>query len=199
MLQKESIHNPDPQEIEWIHETLAGRVRSFDTIILKYQDQVYNLIVKTIGNPADAEDLSQNVFFNAFSNLRKFRQKSSLKTWLFSIAINQIRNYWRSKKHAFVYTESDILPSAEGDRIDLNEYVNSDPDQEVKSEETKRTVDRLISYLPPVQKEIFVLFYIFGYSCEEISKVLDASPANIKIQLFRGRKLLFEKFRHFLK
>jgi RNA polymerase sigma-70 factor (ECF subfamily) len=193
------IAKTDPQEIAWIQETLAGTVRSFDNIVLKYQDQVYNLVLKATGNRADAEDLAQNVFINAFSNLKRFRKESSLKTWLFSIAINQIRNYWRSKKHSVVYSESDMQPLADAERVYLNAAIEAGPDQEVRPEETRRIVDRLIAHLPPDQKEIFVLYYLFGHSCEEISGITKTSPANIKIQLFRGRKRLFEKFKHLLK
>jgi RNA polymerase sigma-70 factor, ECF subfamily len=199
MMQKDTINKLDPQETEWIHETLAGGVRSFDSIVLKYQEQIYNLILKTIGNRVDAEDLAQNVFFNAYSSLRKFRQKSSLKTWLFSIAFNQIRNYWRSKKHRLVYTESDMQQLTENERMYVHKAIDAATDEEVRSEETKRIVDKLIAHLPPAQKEIFVLYYLFGHSCEEISEVLGGSPANIKIQLFRGRKMLFEKFKNLLK
>ena len=185
----------DSQELEWIHETLAGSARSFDNIILKYQDLIYNLILRTIGNRADAEDLAQNVFFNAFSNLKKFRKKSSLKTWLYSIALNQIKNYWRSKKHALVQPESDTQPLAEAEKIYIKNNFDADSDGEITSEETRLMVDKMISFLPPLQKEIFVLHYIFEHSCEEISEILDVSPANIKIQLFRGRKQLFEKLK----
>jgi RNA polymerase sigma-70 factor (ECF subfamily) len=188
----------DFQDVEWVQETLADNTRAFDNIVLKYQDQVYTLIFRTIGNRADAEDLAQNVFVNAFSNLRKFRKESSFWTWLYSIAINQIRNYWRSKKHKFVYTESDIQRLTETQRIFLIENCSAEGDGDAGPEETKRIADALISILPPLQKEIFVLFYILGHSCEEISEVLDTSPANIKIQLFRGRKRLFGKFKNLL-
>ncbi len=181
-----------------MQETLADTTRAFDNIILKYQDQVYTLIFRTIGHRADAEDLAQNVFVNAFSNLRKFRKESSFWTWLYSIAINQIRNYWRSKKHKFVYTESDMQQSTEAQRIFLIEHCSAEGDGDVGPEETKRIADTLISVLPPLQKEIFILYYIFGHSCEEISEVLDTSPANIKIQLFRGRKRLLGKFKNLL-
>lgn len=188
----------DFQDVEWVQETLADNTRAFDNIVLKYQDQVYTLIFRMIGNRADAEDLAQNVFVNAFSNLRKFRKESSFWTWLYSIAINQIRNYWRSKKHKFVYAESDIRRLTEAKRIFLIENCSAEGDGDVGPEETERIVDTLISVLPPLQKEIFVLYYVFGHSCEEISEVLDTSPANIKIHLFRGRKRLFGKFKNLL-
>jgi RNA polymerase sigma factor (sigma-70 family) len=63
----------------------------------------------------------------------------------------------------------------------------------VAAEKTREIADMLISLLPPRQREIFVLYYILGHSCDEISDILDTSPANIKIQLFRGRKFLSAK------
>lgn len=182
----------DYQDREWIRETLAGNTRSFDKIVIRYQEQIYNLILKTIRNRVDAEDLTQNVFFNAFSNLKKFRKESSLSTWLYSIAINQIRNYWRKKKYKPDYAESDIKLPVEGELLDLYNNIG----REMTSEETKQIVDNLISFLPPQQKEIFILYYLIGHSCEEISKILNKSPANIKIQLFRGRKQLLSKFKN---
>ena len=187
----------DYQESEWIRETLSGNTRSFDAIVLKYQEQIYTLILKTIRNGVDAEDLTQNVFVNAFSKLKKFRKESSLSTWLYSIAVNQIRNYWRKKKYKLEYAESDIKTSVEGKILDL--YTSIDADREVTLEETKQIVDNLIAFLPPRQKEIFVLYYLIGHSCEEISGIFNTSPANIKIQLFRGRKYLFSKFKNISK
>jgi RNA polymerase sigma-70 factor, ECF subfamily len=193
MMQNNRSNRTDPQDSEWIHETLAGNTRSFDNIVLKYQRQIYNLILKTIRNGVDAEDLTQNVFINAFSNLRKFRQESSLSTWLYSIAVNQMRNYWRRKKNKLDYAESDINSSFKKDLFELYKY---ETDREVSSEETIQIVDNLISFLPPQQKEIFVLYYLIGHSCEEISEILNKSPSNIKVQLFRGRKLLFSKIKN---
>ena len=74
-MQNNRSNRTDPQDSEWIHETLAGNTRSFDNIVRKYQRQIYNLILKTIRNGVDAEDLTQNVFINAFSNLKKFQDR----------------------------------------------------------------------------------------------------------------------------
>jgi RNA polymerase sigma-70 factor (ECF subfamily) len=193
MMQNNKSNRTDPQDSEWINETLAGNTRSFDNIVLKYQRQIYNLILKAIRNGVDAQDLTQNVFINAFSKLKKFRKESSLSTWLYSIAVNQMRNYWRKQKYKLDYAESDINSSVKKDLFELFKY---DIDREISSEETKQIVDNLISFLPPQQREIFVLYYLIGHSCEEISKILNKSPSNIKIQLFRGRKQLFSKFKN---
>ncbi len=190
-------HIDESSDFRWIDETLQGRVRSFSNIILKYQDRIYTLVVKSIRHQEDAKDIAQNVFFNAFSNLKKFRKESSFQTWLYRIAINQIKNYWRNKKNRFVVTESELkqLTEAYGNRL----REMADAEKETASEESKLIVNELISFLPLEQRQMFVFYYVAGYTCQEIAEVFKTSASNVKIQLFRGRQYLYNKFKHIFK
>lgn len=167
----------------WIDQTLQGNVRAFSTIIVKYQDRIYTLVVRSIKNQEDAKDITQNVFFNAFSNLKKFRKESSLLTWLYRIAINQVKNYWRDKKNRFVIAESELKSLIEENGNRIREI--SDANKEIESEESKLIVSDLISFLPLEQKQIVILYYITGQTCQEIAEILKTSSSNVKIQLFR--------------
>jgi RNA polymerase sigma-70 factor (ECF subfamily) len=180
-----------------IDQTLQGNVRAFSTIIVKYQDRIYTLVVKSIRNQEDAKDITQNVFINAFSNLKKFRKESSFQTWLYTIATNQVKNYWRNKKNRFVIAESELksLIEEKGNRI----QELSDATMEFESEELKLIVDDLISFLPLEQKQIFILYYITGQTCQEIAEIFKTSASNVKIQLFRGRQYLYGKFKSIFK
>ena len=172
----------------WIDQTLQGNVRAFSNIIVKYQDRIYTLVVKSIRNQEDAKDITQNVFVNVFSNLKKFRKESSFQTWLYTIAINQVKNYWRNNKNRFVITESELKP-----------LIEENAKKEINLEESKQIVDDLISFLPLEQKQIFILYYITGHTCEEIAKILKTSASNVKIQLYRGRQYLYSKFKDMFK
>jgi RNA polymerase sigma-70 factor (ECF subfamily) len=187
-------NNDESSDFLWIDETLQGRVRSFSNIIVKYQDRIYTLVVRSIKNQEDAKDITQNVFFNAFSNLKKFRKESSLLTWLYRIAINQVKNYWRNKKNRFVIAESELKHITDESGNRLREI--SDAEKETNSEESKQTVNDLISFLPLEQKQIFILYYITGHSCQEIAEIFKTSASNVKIQLFRGRQYLYDKFKN---
>jgi RNA polymerase sigma-70 factor (ECF subfamily) len=169
----------------WINETLQGHVRSFSNIIVKYQDQIYTLVLRSIKNQEDAKDITQNVFINAFSNLKKFRKESSFKTWLYTIAINQVKNYWRNNKNRSVITESELKP-----------LIEENAKKEIDIEESKQIADDLISFLPLEQKQIFILYYITGHTCQEIAEILKTSSSNVKIQLYRGRQYLYSKFKN---
>jgi len=177
----------------WIDETLQGRVRSFSNIVLKYQDRIYTLVVRSIKNREDAKDITQTVFFNAYSNLKKFRKESSLGTWLYRIAINQVKNYWRDTKNKIVIAESELKPLTEERVKKFMEIANAK--EAANLEESKQLVNDLISFLPMEQKQIFILYYITGHTCHEIADIFKTSASNVKIQLYRGREFLYNKFK----
>lgn len=178
----------------WIDQTLQGNVRAFSNIIVEYQDRIYTLVVRSIKHQEDAKDITQNVFFNAFSNLKKFRKESSFKTWLYRIAINQVKNYWRDKKNRFVIAESELKSFIEENGNGIREI--SDVNKEIESEELKQTVNDLISFLPLEQRQIFILYYSTGQTCQEIAEIFKTSASNVKIQLYRGREYLYRKFKN---
>jgi RNA polymerase sigma factor (sigma-70 family) len=181
----------------WINETLRGNVHSFSNIILKYQDRIYTLVVRSIKNREDAKDITQNVFVNAFSSLKKFKKQSSLGTWLYRIAINQVKNYWRSNKNKFVIAESELKAFIDEKGSRRGEIA--DAERAFESEELKHIVNDLISFLPMDQRQIFVLYYITGNTCQEIAAIFKTTPSNVKIQLFRGRQYLFNRFKNIFK
>ncbi len=186
----------DYQDSAWIHETLAGNTRSFDNIVIKYQDRIYTFILNTVKDKPDAEELTQNVFINAFSGLKSFKGESSLSTWLYGIAINQIKNYKRKKRNKREYAESEINKTIRNGIHDL--FDSLEDSKAIKSEEAKRLVDELLSILTFPDKEIFILYYLIGHTCEEIAEIFKTSTAKIKIRLFRGRKYIISKIKNFL-
>ena len=191
------INNDESNDFLWINETLQGNVRSFSNIIVKYQDRIYTFVLRSIKNQEDAKDITQNVFINAFSSLKKFRKESSFGTWLYRIAINQVKNYWRNKKNRFVIAESELKSFMEENGNKIREI--SDANRAFESEELKQIVNDLISFLPMEQKQLFILYYITGNTCQEIAEIFKTTPSNVKIQLFRGRQYLYNKFKSVFK
>jgi RNA polymerase sigma-70 factor, ECF subfamily len=187
--------NNESCDILWINETLQGNARTFNNLILKYQDPVYTFVVRSIRNETDAEDITQNVFISAFSNLKKFRKECSFKTWLYRIATNRVKNYWRDKKNRFVVSESELKPSDENE--DMSHEIAA-ATKKHESDKLKRLAANLLASLPLDQRLVFILYYDTGCSCEQIAEIFKTSVSNIKIQLFRGRQSLFDNFNHLL-
>src|SRR6266699_3819771 len=89
-------------EAELVHELQAGSETAFDWLVTHYHAPVYNLILGMLGDTSDAADGTQEVFLKAFRGIRNFRQGSSLKTWLYRIAIREALNHKRwFKRHSF--------------------------------------------------------------------------------------------------
>ncbi len=87
-------------EAELVHELQAGSETAFDWLVTHYHAPVYNLILGMLGDTSDAADGAQEVFLKAFRGIRNFRQGSSLKTWLYRIAIREALNHKRwFKRH----------------------------------------------------------------------------------------------------
>src|SRR5437016_10052318 len=104
-----ATHSPDP-DIELVERYFRGDTAAFDEIMLRYERQIYRVCYRFVENRDDAMDLAQDVFIKAFEHLSSFRRESSLKTWLYRIAINHCINH--VKKHSQEFVE-------------VNEYTGS--------------------------------------------------------------------------
>src|SRR5438132_10957846 len=93
--------NSDP-DIELVERYLAGDVSAFDEIMIRYERQIYRVCYRFVENRDDAKDLAQDVFIKAFEHLSSFRRESSLKTWLYRIAINHCINHVKKHSQEFV-------------------------------------------------------------------------------------------------
>src|SRR6266700_7014747 len=96
-----ATHSPDP-DIELVERYFRGDTAAFDEIMLRYERQIYRVCYRYVENRDDALDLAQDVFVKAFEHLSSFRRESSLKTWLYRIAINHCINHVKKQSHEFV-------------------------------------------------------------------------------------------------
>src|SRR5215510_13901797 len=90
------------QDAGRVSRYLAGDVTAFDEIMIRYERQIYRVCYRFVENRDDAKDLAQDVFIKAFEHLSSFRRESSLKTWLYRIAINHCINHVKKHSQEFV-------------------------------------------------------------------------------------------------
>src|SRR5215468_12395628 len=93
--------NPDV-DAELVERYLAGETAAFDEIMVRYERQIYRICYRFVDNREDAMDLAQEVFIKAFEHLATFRRESSLKTWLYRIAMNHCINHVKKHSQEFV-------------------------------------------------------------------------------------------------
>ena len=170
-------------DAELVDRYLAGDTAAFDEIMIRYERQIYRVCYRFVDNREDAMDLAQEVFIKAFEHLTTFRRESSLKTWLYRIAMNHCINH--VKKHSQEFVE-------------VTEYTGSiraSAQSLLEDREQREHFRRLVKQLPPKQKAILELRINEQLSYDEIAKISGRSVSTIKASVF----FALEKLRKLVK
>jgi RNA polymerase sigma-70 factor (ECF subfamily) len=178
-----SLENQD-QDTGLVERYLAGDMTAFDEIMIRYERQIYRVCYRFVENRDDARDLAQDVFVKAFEHLSSFRRESSLKTWLYRIAVNHCINH--VKKHSQEFVE-------------VTEYTASarpTVQAQMEHEERREHFRRMVKHLPPKQKAILNLRINEHLSYEEIARISGRSVSTIKASVFFALEKLRKLARH---
>jgi RNA polymerase sigma-70 factor (ECF subfamily) len=179
-------------ETELVTELQAGSETAFDWLVTHYHSPVYNLILGMLGDGADAADAAQEVFLKAFKGIQHFRQGSSLKTWLYRIAIREALNHRRwFKRHLQKNISIDAEPEEGFAAIDL-EDLSATPFDQLATQEIQVAVQGALQQVPDVFRSAVILRDLEGLSYEEVAEVLDVSVGTVKSRILRGRRALKE-------
>ena len=179
-------------EAELVHELQAGSETAFDWLVTHYHVPVYNLILGMLGDTSDAADGTQEVFLKAFRGIRKFRQGSSLKTWLFRIAIREALNQKRwFKRHLQKNVSIDAEPEEGQARFEIAD-LGGTPFEQLASHEIQDVVQGALQRVPEAFRSAVILRDLEGLSYEEVAEVLECSIGTVKSRILRGRRALKE-------
>ena len=177
----------DSEDKNIIEEYITnGSNNAATRLIRKYEKFVFAIALRYVASYDDAEDLTQEVFIKALNNLKKFKQDSSLKTWLYRITVNACITFVRKKKITSFF------------RLDDNSDVikkqkEFSPEQCYIADELERKFLNELTKLPEKQRETFALRYFDNLSYEEISQLLGTSVGGLKANYFQAIKKLSEK------
>jgi RNA polymerase sigma-70 factor (ECF subfamily) len=184
----------------FIENLKAGDAKAFDTLVNRYANDVYVLLLRITEDAKEAEDLMQETFLSALKAIGKFRGEADLKTWLFRIAINHSKNRfrWWKRRHREKTVSLDA-PVGESE-TPLSETVSSDfssPEENVLQKEREKVLSRALNSLPEIFREAVILCDIEGLSYEEIAATLEINLGTVKSRIARGREELRKKLEGF--
>lgn len=171
----------------------AGREEAYETLISRYEQPVYSLVCRLVNDPSDACDVVQEVFLKVFRNIGNFRGSSSLKTWIYRIAVNEAYNHrrWFSRHRR---QEAPLEAEEAGDRG----YADTLPDrgrgpfETTLNEERRQLIESSLAELNPIFRTAVILRDIEDLSYEEIAEVMQVSLGTVKSRILRGREALRE-------
>lgn len=167
-----------------IRQILNGATERYAELVQIHQNAVFALIVRIVGNSEEAEELTQDVFLKAYSNLHRFKQRSSFSTWLYRIAYNEALSQTRHHKPTQLQLDEGRL-AAIGDE-ELETFEQS----EASEDDVERLV-RAIETLPNEERALITMVYYNDISLQQCAEITDQSLSNIKVRLHRIRKKLY--------
>lgn len=165
-----------------------GDPQAFERLYQLHKGRVYSLCLRMLGNPAEAEDMTQEAFLQLFRKVKTFRGESAFSTWLHRLAVNVVLMHLRKKGVPVVSLEE--TTESEDEESAPREF--GAPDQYLAGSIDRVVLERLIQRLPPGYRLIFTLHDIEGYEHNEIAEMLGCSIGNSKSQLHKARLRLRE-------
>ena len=175
------------EESRVIRAVLDGDTNRFEHLIHAYEKPIYNLCLRTLGDPQDALDASQEAFFRAYRSLASFRGESKFSVWLYRLASNVCLDILRKKTRG----QTVSLTEEEETVLDIPDDRFC-PQTELEKKELRRAVREGLRRLNPEYREALVLREINGLSYDEIAQVTGLEPGTVKSRIFRARKKLAE-------
>jgi RNA polymerase sigma-70 factor, ECF subfamily len=182
------------REASLVQRCAAGEETACAELVAEHQRMVVQLAVNLLGDREEALDLSQEVFLRVFRTIGRFRGQSSLRTWIYRIAINQARNrhrFWR-RRHRADQVSLDQHVAAHGEFVSAGE---ARPDRMLAQKELAARLQSALDHLPFDQRIAIVLREIDGLSYDEIAYSLGVAVGTVKSRLTRARHALRQELR----
>jgi RNA polymerase sigma-70 factor, ECF subfamily len=176
------------REAALIERCAAGDDAAYTELVDEHQRMVVQLAMNLLGDRDEALDLSQEVFLRVFRTISNFRGQSSLRTWIYRIAVNQARNrhrFWR-RRHRADQVSLDAHVAAHGELLS----GETAPDRALAQKELASRLQNALDALPFDQRTAIVLREVDGLSYEEIAFSLGVAVGTVKSRLTRARQAL---------
>jgi RNA polymerase sigma-70 factor (ECF subfamily) len=195
---------PDEISFEYKSETVAterptelvckeARL-SFEELFERYRTLVFQLSYRMLGDREEALDVSQEVFLTIYRELHHFRGDSSLKTWIYRIAVNRAANrcrWWnRLRRRGNISLDEQLSAECSRSAAEMIESQGRSPEQSLLVEEERAEIERSLLDLPVQQRVAVIMRDIEGLSYEEIAEAMKVSLGTVKSRIARGREEL---------
>jgi len=187
------------EEATIVAELKAGSEAAYAWLIGEFQQQVYGLVYRMVNDPADAADTTQDVFLKVFRGMKQFHGESSLKTWIYRIALHEAANrrrWWfrhKARETSIEPAETSAPSFCENAlQVALTDPAES-PFENVAHHEVQERVEQELKKVPEPYRTTLILRDLEEMSYEEIAEVLEISIGTVKSRLTRGRDALRQR------
>ena len=170
-----TVHKDDEDAL--VQRTLAGDREAFGVLVEAYQDVLYNLALRMVGDAEDARDVTQTAFVKAYSKLATFDRRNRFFSWLYRIGINESLNLL-GKRRSRQELDEDLEAPGPG------------PDRAAETAEEEQLMNRALMDLTPDYRQVLILRHFLDFSHREIGELLQLPEKTVKSRLHTGRERL---------
>ena len=163
---------------------------AFTEMVRMYQDRVFALVYRMLGDRAEAEDLSQEIFVTVFKAIDQFRGDSKFSTWLYRVATNHCKNRIKYLSRRHHQRKKDIADTMESEFSGQLIRHAARPDQMAEGRQLEVTIQKGLAAIDPDHREVLILRDVEHLSYQEISEILGIAEGTVKSRLFRARAAL---------
>jgi RNA polymerase sigma-70 factor (ECF subfamily) len=191
-----------PDDVSIVAELKAGSEDAYTRLIAQYHQTIYNLIYRILDDPSDAPDATQEVFIKIFRGMPKFNCESSLKTWIYRIAIHEASNRrrWFFRHKVQELSIEPVHEEREGRAACLRDSLvdgAESPFENVARGQVRARLEQVLQQLPEHYRTAVVLRDIEDLSYEEIAEMTETSLGTVKSRLVRGREALRKRMQRY--
>lgn len=167
----------------YIDSILNGDANAFTVLVDRYKDLVFTIALRMMKHREEAEEVAQDTFIKVYKSLNKFKGDSKFSTWIYRVAYNTCLDRLKKNKRQ-QYT------------VEINEYTEHQIKtldtalDKIEAKEREQAIQDCLVLLPSEDSFLLTLYYFEELSLEEIGKIVDLKPNNVKVKLFRSRKKL---------
>src|ERR1035437_9462909 len=183
-------------EAALVNELRAGSEEAFAWLIAHYHQPIYSLLARTVHDRADAADLAQEVFVKVFRGVGSFHGESTLRTWIYRIALHEASNqrrWWMRHKQQEVAIEQEMTEMESGQParlVDVLTDPGESPYEKAEHEENRARVEAALKQVPEPFRTTLILRDIEGFVYEEVAEMQGVNLGTVKSRLVRGRAAL---------
>jgi len=172
-----------------VEKASAGNRFAYEQLVNLFQEGIFRMVYYRTHSTMDAEDITQDIFIQAFKHLSRLKGTEKFKSWLYSIAVNKVLDFHRKKRFRNLFGS---LSDKESDEQTYAEAADSpDAMDKLIKQDFWKQVRLLLDRLPPMEREVFTLRFMDHLSIKEISLVLKKGESTVKTHLYRA----LQKFR----
>jgi RNA polymerase sigma-70 factor (ECF subfamily) len=172
-----------------VNQARNGNEKAFASLMDRYRDSIYYMLLKMVNNAYDAEDLTIEAFGKAFRNIELYTPKYAFSTWLFKIATNNCVDFIR-KKQLSPSPLDNLQENLDNATINIQSDL-PDPEENLINQQKISDLKEIVNQLKPRYRKLIELRYYKEYSYEEISNEMNIPIGTVKAQLNRAKSLLY--------